>query len=110
MASKWRLSGTCPACGADGQTVGVLASVKRSCVLTCSQCQTTLYSDLGWSSYLLLVLYQQAIVFIFGLPFLIALIAGKWLAAALALFLFLLFTVPVGMALHARMIRTRFDL
>ncbi len=110
MASKWRLSGTCPACGADGQPIGIIGSFKRSCALTCRQCQTTLYSDLGWSSYLLLVFYQQAIVFIFGLPFLIALVSGKWLAAGLALVLFLLFIVPPGMTLHARVIRTRFDL
>lgn len=110
MTSIWRLTGTCPACGAGGQSVGVLDSVKRSCSLTCRQCQATLYSDLGWSSYLLLVLYQQVIVFLFGLPFLIALVSGRWLAAAGALFLFLLFLVPPGMALHARVIRTRFDL
>ena len=110
MASIWRLSGTCPACGAGGQRVGMLDCVKRSCALTCRQCQAPLYSDLGWSSYLLLIFYQQAMAFIFGLPFLIALVSGRWLAAASGLLLLLLFTVPVGMALHARVMRTRFDL
>ena len=110
MPSIWRLSGACPACGAGGQRVGVLGAFKRSCALSCRQCQATLYSDLGWSSYLLLIFYQQAIVFLFGLPFLIALVNGRWLAAALALFLFLLFIVPPGMALHARVMRTKFDL
>jgi hypothetical protein len=110
MASILRVSGRCPACGACGQRIGVLGFAKRSCALICRQCQATLYSDLGWSSYLLLILYLQVMVFIFGLPFMLALVSGKWLAAALALALLLLVTVPVGMALHARVIRTRFDL
>jgi len=110
MASIWRLSGTCPACGAGSQRIGALDFAKRSCALTCRQCQATLYSDLGWSSYLMLILYLQVMVFIFGLPFLIALASGKWLAAAFALALLLLFSVPVGMTLHSRVMRIKFDL
>jgi hypothetical protein len=110
MASMWKLSGNCPACGAAGQSVAALKSLSRSCALMCGQCETPLYSDIGWGKYLLFVLYGQIVAIVLGVLFIAFLLGGKWLMAALALVAMLALLILPAMALHAREMRTRFDL
>jgi uncharacterized iron-regulated membrane protein len=104
------LSGTCPACGAGGQSVSALKSLSRSCALACSRCDAPLYSDISWGRYLIFTLYGQLVAIGLGVPLVISLAAGKWLGAALLFVIVAALLILPAMILHAREIRTRFNL
>lgn len=102
-----RILAICPVCNVGHVAFGKIGCVRRCCTAKCSNCGQVFYSDLSYSTYLLLMIYIHVILAMTGIPMVFALAGGAWFVAMMALTVFFLFVIPPAMVLHARNMQVR---
>lgn len=92
----------CPSCGSQGQYFSAIKALKKNVKRKCDNCGVQIESDIGYTKYILLLIYIHIILALAAVPIVLAMAGGKWglVVAIAAIFVALIW--PPAMMLHAR--------